>query len=87
MNMTGPGEYILKEYKEAANRRSLEAYTKEFQEGPMAGCVNMKFFGVDVNEMSREELLGLVSWLADEVKSLQERNSRYTRGLMGQGYI
>lgn len=65
------------------SRRSLEVYMKAFQEGPKGGRVEMKFFGENVDDFSREELLATVHFLAEEVARLQEEASKYRRGRLG----
>lgn len=36
----------------------------------------MKFFGCDVNEFSREELLALVDWFGNEIQRVKKNTER-----------
>lgn len=64
------------------SRRALDSYTRDFIEG--GGRLDAKFFGEDVNEFTREELLGMIKFLGEELNRRNneaDRVMRFHRGL------
>lgn len=60
------------------SRWSLDSYVRAF-EAEQGGRLKMTFFGEDVNEFTREELLALVYWFANETARLKDDNDRNKR--------
>ncbi len=56
--------------------RSLDIYVNNFMMGPKGGRVDDKFFGEDINEFSREQLLAVVDFLCDALDRSHNDNKR-----------